>query len=106
MMLSSCVIVGEVLKEPEITKTAQGNTMAYLYLKVLRPFRSEDNGPTSDTFKILLWRGIAEECQDNCRIGTIVAVRGRLQSSNYEKDERIFYNCDIIAEKVAYVSNS
>ena len=104
-MLSSVVIVGEVLSKPEITMTAAGNSMAYLFLKVLRPFKSEDSGPSTDTFKILLWRGIAEECRDNCNMGSIVAVKGRLQSSNYEKEERIFYNCDIIAEKVAYISN-
>ena len=105
-MLSSCVLVGEVVSSPEITTTSSGNTMAYLFLKVLRPFKSEDSSPNIDTFKVLLWRGIAEECRDNCHSGSIVAIKGRLQSSNYEKEEKIYYNCDIIAEKVAYISNS
>lgn len=103
-MLSVCVVVGKVIKEPEIIKTANGNTMAYLYVETARPFRSEDSGPNTDVYKVLLWRGIAEECKDNCDIDSIVAIRGRLQSSIYEKDDKSFYNCEIIAEKVSYIS--
>ncbi len=104
-MLSSCVIVGKIIKEPEITKTVNGNSIAYIYVETIRPFKSDDGSVNSDVFKILLWRGIAEECQDHCQIGSCVAIRGRLQSNVYVKDEKTFYNCEIIAEKVAYISN-
>ncbi|MCR4950263.1 MAG: single-stranded DNA-binding protein [Solobacterium sp.] len=102
-MLSSCIIVGRVKEKPEIRTTSKGNTIAYMLVEVDRPFRNEDGTLTTDTFRVVLWRGIAEECAEHCLPGSVVAIRGRLQSSAFEKEENVYYNCEVIAEKVTHI---
>ncbi len=105
-MLTSCVLVGRVKEKPEVTLTAKGTSMATLLLETDRPFRNEDGSLGTDTFRIVLWRGIAEECAQMCEPGSIVAVRGRMQSTPHENDGRTWYNCEIFAEKVSYVPHT
>ncbi|MBR3365264.1 MAG: single-stranded DNA-binding protein [Solobacterium sp.] len=106
-MLTSCVLVGRVKEKPEITMSARGTTMATLLLETDRPFRNENGSLSHDVFRIILWRGIAEECAQMCEPGSVVAVRGRMQSTPYEsEDGRTWYNCEIFAEKVSYIPQS
>ena len=102
-MLSNCVIVGRVAEAPLVTTSSKGNSMAHMVVECDRPFRNEDGSLTTDKFKVFLWRGIAEECEAQCQLGSLVAVKGRLQSNNYERDDKQYYNCEIVAEKVSYV---
>ncbi|MBR2067219.1 MAG: single-stranded DNA-binding protein [Solobacterium sp.] len=47
---------------------------------------------------------MAEECKEQCEIGSLVVIRGRLQSNRYEKDDKVYYNYEIVGEKVTYES--
>ena len=102
-MLSNCVVVGRVAEAPTISKSAKGNSIAHMVVECDRPFRNEDGTLVKDKFKVFLWRGIAEECEAQCELGSLVAIKGRLQANNYEREDKQFYNCEIIAEKVSYV---
>ena len=103
-MLTSVVIAGKVAEKPEVITTARGNTMASMIVEAARPYRNEDGTQTSDRFRVILWRGIADECADLCSVGTEVVIRGRLQSNNRVIDDVMYYNCEVVAEKVAYRS--
>ena len=102
-MLTTCVIVGRVKEKPEVTITPKGTTMATLLVEAERPFRNENGTIATDVFRIVLWRGIAEECADSCEPGDLVAIRGRMQSTQHESEGRMWYNCEIFAEKVSYI---
>lgn len=101
-MLNSCVIVGRVAEPVELRTTSKGNTIANMIVECDKSFRNEDGTLGKDLFKVTLWRGIAEECAAALTVGSIVAVKGRMQSDRYEKNDTLYYNCEIIAEKVAY----
>ena len=102
-MLNTFVIVGKVAAVPEIKRTVNGNVVANMIVEADRSFRNENGEITKDLFKIILWRGIAEECAAVCGPGSLVAVKGRLQSDVHEKDGRSWYNTEIVAEKVSYL---
>lgn len=102
-MLNSCELVGKVVGLPEISTTQKGVTVGHMLVEADRNFRNEDGNFASDTFNVTLWKGIAEECMDVCKDGSIVAIRGRLRSEPYESNGRTFYNCEVIAEKVSYL---
>lgn len=101
-MLTNFMLVGKVVKKPEVTKTSKGTSVAHLLVECERPYRNEDGSLTKDTFNITLWKGIAEECQDFCEEGSFVAIKGRLQSNAYESDGKEYHNTEIVAEKVIY----
>ncbi len=102
-MLTTCVIAGKVTEKPEVITTARGNTMASMIVEAQRPYRNDDGTQTSDRFKVILWRGIADECADVCDVGSHVVIRGRLQANNRMIDDVLYYNCEVIAEKVVYL---
>ncbi len=103
-MINSCVLVGKVKEMPEIKTTMRGTTVAHLVLEADRPFRNDDGSLSADTFNITLWKGIAEETASICKPGDLIGIRGRMQANTYIKDDRTYYNCEVIAEKVAFLS--
>lgn len=103
-MLNQCALVGKIYAEPTMQKTAKGNTVAHMLVETDRNFRNEDGTLSSDIFQVTLWKGIAEECMSLCKEGSYVAIKGRLQANVYEKNDRSFYNCEVIAEKVSFIS--
>ena len=56
-----------------------------------------------DQFKIILWKGIAEETADICKEGSILGVKGRLESHSFSKEGKTYVIPDIIAEKVRMI---
>ncbi|MFV0479476.1 MAG: single-stranded DNA-binding protein [Anaerorhabdus sp.] len=102
-MLNQCALVGKIKELPEIKKTANGVTTATLILEVERNFRNSHGEIEFDIFSVQLWRGIAEECCNICKVDSVIALRGRLSSRQHETESTTFYNADIIAEKVTFV---
>jgi single-strand DNA-binding protein len=103
-MINQCVLVGKVKELPEVRTTSKGNTVADLILETDRSFRSDDGQIGTDCFKVVLWRGIAEETASIVKVGDLIGVKGRLQASVREKEGLNFYNCEVIAEKVSFLS--
>jgi len=103
-MINECVLVGKVVREPEIRTTPKGNTIAHMLVEADRSFRNEDGSLSSDVFQVTLWKGIAEECASLCHPGSLVGIKGRLQATVFEKNDRTYYNCEVIAEKVSFIS--
>ncbi len=103
-MINTCVLVGKVVEPPEIRTTSKGNTVATLLVEADHPFRNEDGSLSADLFQVTLWKGIAEECASVCRPGDLIGIKGRLQASVNEKNGRSFYNCNVVAEKVSFLS--
>lgn len=102
-MFTNCALVGKVKEVPVIETSKNGNTYAHVLLECERPFMSQDGTVQKDTFNIVLWRGIAEECAAACKIGSVIGVKGRLESHSFTKDEKTNWYTDIIAEKVRII---
>ena len=49
------------------------------------------------------FKELAEDITSSAIIGTSVLVRGRLQSNNYRKDDKVYYSPELLAEKILYV---
>lgn len=104
-MLNFTVLVGKVKQVPEIRMTSAGTKIATMLLDVDRGFRNSNGEYDKDVFNVVLWRGVAETCCDLLSPGSVVAIKGRLQAHNYEpKEGQMYYNAEIIAEKVSFIS--
>ena len=44
---------------------------------------------------------MADECVKTIEVGQMLAIRGRLQSNNYERDGEILYRFEVVGEKVS-----
>lgn len=63
-----------------------------LIVEVRRNYKNMEGIFEKDTFKCNLWTALSKKISLNCKIGDIVAIKGRLVDNNS--------NCSIVAEQV------
>lgn len=105
-MLNNVVIVGRLTKDPEAIETENGNKRTFVIVAVPRSFKNSEGKYETDFIKCTLWNIVAEHTCEYCKKGDIVGVKGRIQTSSYEKDGIIMYNTEVIAERVTFLSDS
>lgn len=103
-MLNNVVLVGRLVRNPELMEYSKGK-YSKITLAVPRSYKSVTGEYETDFVDCTLWQGVAESTTKFCKKGDIVGVKGRLQSSSYEKDEKKVYVLEVIAEKVTFLSN-
>ena len=104
-MLNQVVIAGRLTANPEVGITENNKKRTYLTVAVPRSYKNVDGTYDTDFIRCVLWGGIAESTCEYCQKGDIVGIKGRLQTSSYEKDGEKVYATDVIAEKVSFLSS-
>lgn len=104
-MLNQVVLVGRLVRNPELNETSNGKKISRITLAVPRSYKNVDGNYETDFINCTLWKGIAESTAEYCKKGDIVGIKGRIEVSTYEKDDEIKYVTDVIAEKVTFLSN-
>ena len=104
-MLNQIVIAGRLVSDPEVTITENNRKRTFVTVSVPRSYKNVDGTYDTDFIRCTLWNGIAESTSEYCKKGDIVGIKGRLQTSNYEKDGERVYSMDVIAEKVSFLSS-
>ncbi len=103
-MLNQIVLVGKVVTLPEIRETSSGNKVANLLIEVDRNFRNSNGEYEKDLIMCTLWRGVAETAINVCEVGHLVGIKGRVQANSFEtKEQKPFYYCEVVAEKVSFL---
>lgn len=104
-MLNQIVIAGRLVSDPEIVSTENNKKRTYVTVAVPRSYKNVDGTYDTDFIRCTLWNGIAESTCEYCKKGDIVGIKGRIQTSSYEKDGEKVYSMDVIAEKVSFLSS-
>ncbi len=105
-MLNQVVIAGRLTADPEIVTTENNKKRTYITVAVPRSYKNVNGTYDTDFIRCILWGGIAESTCEYCQKGDIVGIKGRLQTSSYEKEEGDkVYVTDVIAEKVSFLSS-
>lgn len=106
-MLNQIVIVGRLVKEPEIKELEDGKKVTNMTLAVPRSYKNENGEYDTDFVDCVLWNGVAEKTVEYCRKGDVVGVRGRIQTNMYEdKDGNKKKDMSIIADRVSFLSSA
>ena len=87
-MLNRIILIGRLVRDPELRYTQNGTPVARFTLAVDRG-RSKTAGGEKETdfIDIVVWQKQAEVCTNFLGKGRLVAVEGRLQVRNYETKE-------------------
>ena len=104
-MLNQIILVGRLVRDPELKDLKSGNKLSKITLAVPRSYKNITGEYGTDFIDCTLWKGIAENTTLYCKKGDILAVKGRIESKVYEKDNEKKYTTEIIAEKVTFLSN-
>lgn len=105
-MLNQTVIVGRLVRDPELYQTDNGNKVTNITLAVPRSYKNSDGEYDTDFISCVLWKGIAENAVEYCHKGDLLGIKGRIQSRNIEIDEETKRQVvEVVAEKVTYLSS-
>lgn len=104
-MLNQVVIVGRLVKDPEVVVTENKKKKTTVTVAVPRAFKNMEGNYDTDFVPCILWDGIAVNTSEYCKKGDVVGVKGRIQTGSYEVDGVKKYTIDVIAEKVSFLSS-
>lgn len=105
-MLNQTVIVGRLVKDPELNETENGNKVTNITLAVPRSYKNMNGEYETDYIQCVLWKGVAENTVEYCHKGDLLGVKGHIQSRNIEIDEDIKRQIiEVVGEKVTFLSS-
>ena len=104
-MLNQTVLVGRLVRDPELYETESGLKVSSVVLAVPRSYKNKDGEYETDFIPCTLWRGIAENTAEYVKKGDLIGIKGHVQTRSYEKDDEKKYVTEIIAEKVTFLSS-
>ncbi len=105
-MLNQTVLVGRIVKNPELNETETGKKVTTVVLAVPRSFKNSEGQYETDFINCVLWKGIAENTVEYCHKGDLVGIRGRIQSRSIDIDEENKRQImEVVAEKVTFLSS-
>lgn len=106
-MLNQVVLVGRLVRNPELQITESGKKRSSITLAVARSYKNQDGEYDTDFLDCTLWTGIAENTAEYCKTGDVIGVKGRIQTRLVDNGDGTKYKkSEIIAEKVTFLSSS
>ena len=98
-ILNQVILVGRLVRDPVIKQNDKKKDVSYITVAVPRSFKDANGEYQTDFLNVVLFDLVAKK-------GSIIGVKGRLQSSVVEENEEKKYYTDIIAEKITFLSSS
>ncbi len=106
-MLNQTVIVGRLVRDPELRETETGKKITNITLAVPRSYKNVNGEYDTDFISCILWQGVAENTVNYIKKGDLLGIKGRVQSRVIEEDEDVRKNVmEIVAEKVTFLSSN
>jgi len=102
-MLNRIVLIGRLVRDPELRYTSSGVPVSNFTLAVERNFTNQQGERDVDFIKVVTWRKLAETCAHHLNKGRLVNVDGRLQIRKSENDGRTYINAEVVAENVQFL---
>ena len=105
-MLNQSILVGRIVKEPEVRETENGTKVTNLTLAVQRSYKNVEGEYDTDFISCVLWKGIAETTAEYCKKGDLIGVRGRLQNRPLvDAEDTKLNSVEVVAERVTFLSS-
>ena len=79
-MLNQIVLVGRLVKTPELRITENGKKTSTITLAVPRNYKNINGEYETDFLDCTLWTNVAENTSEYCQTGDMIGVKGRVQS--------------------------
>ena len=102
--MNSIVLMGRLVKDPEVRYTSTGKVVCQFTLAVDRPFTNQNGQKEADFIPVVIWDKQGEIAGNSLSKGHRALVEGRLQIRNYTaKDGSKRYVSEVIAGRFEFV---
>ena len=98
-MINNVVLVGRLVRDPELRYTPQNTAVATFTLAVNRRFKNAQGEREADFINCVIWRQFAENLANWAKKGALIGVTGSIQVRNYEnKEGQRVYVTEVLAD--------
>ncbi len=105
-MLNQTVIVGRLVREPELRETENGTKVTNITVAVPRSYKNAAGEYETDFISCVLWKGIAENTVEYVKKGDLLGIKGRLQTHSFTTEDDMRRKVtEVVAEKVTFLSS-
>ncbi len=105
-MLNQTILVGRLVRDVEVQESESGKKYASITIAIPRSFKNAEGQYDTDFIDCRVFDSIATNTSEYCKKGDIIGVKGRLQSSTYEKEDGTKqFKMEVIAEKITFLSS-
>lgn len=103
-MINNVTIIGRTTKDIELRATSSGTNNASFTLAVERNFKNANGEKETDFINCVAWRKTAEILAQYAPKGSMIGVRGRIQTRNYENNQGVrVYVTEIVADEIQLI---
>lgn len=100
--MNVAIIMGRLTAAPEMRRTDNDIAVASFTVAVDRDFKDKDGNKQTDFIKCVAWRKTAEFVQKYFGKGSAIAVEGKIQVRQYEKDGEKRWVTEVVADHVHF----
>ena len=103
-MLNRVILMGRLVRDPELRRTQSGTPVASFSLAVERDFKNQSTGEkTTDFIDIVAWRNTAEFVSKFFTKGRMAVVEGRLQIREWkDQNGNNRRSAEVVADNVYF----
>lgn len=102
-MLNKIILMGRLVRDPELRNTATGTPVASFTIAVDRDFKSQSGEKETDFIDIVAWRNTADFVSKYFSKGRVAAVEGRLQIRSWtDKEGNKRRTAEVVADNVYF----
>ena len=106
-MLNQLVVVGRLVKDPELRKTENGKNVTNITLAVPRSYKNSNGEYETDYIDCVLWSNVAETTTEYCHKGDLLGIKGRVQSRMIQtEEEKLRHQTEVVGERVTFLSSA
>jgi single-strand DNA-binding protein len=99
-MINNVVLVGRIVREPELKYTPSNVAVAAFTLTVNRRFKNANGEREADFINCVIWRQGAENLAKWTHKGSLIGITGSIQTRSYENQQgQRIYVTEVIAEQ-------
>lgn len=106
-MINNVVLVGRIVRDPELRYTPQNTAVATFTLAVNRRFKNAQGEREADFINCVIWRQPAENLANWAKKGALVGITGSIQVRNYEnKEGQRVYVTEVLADNFQMIESN
>lgn len=102
--MNKIILMGRLVRDPEVRYTQTGKVVCQFTLAVDRPFSNQEGQREADFIPVVVWGKTAELCGNSLTKGQRALVEGRLQIRSYDaKDGTKRWVTEVIANTFEFI---
>ena len=96
-------IVGHTTKDATLRHLSEGRVQTSFSLAINRKYTSSAGTVVADVVQCIAWGKTAELIEKYCKKGSLIGIKGRLQSNTYiNRDNQKVYTTNVVVEEVRF----